>query len=98
MSTYVVELTVLSDTVNSPVVHFPGRRFPGVLVQGDSLENMASLAAGIAKQIGLGDLEKAKWATQDLAEQLDCHVKLYEETLKAFGLELPYPSQAKKDG
>ncbi|MEK9141796.1 MAG: hypothetical protein AAB308_12145 [Nitrospirota bacterium] len=31
------EMDVLSETINSPVIQFPRRQFPGVLAQGDSL-------------------------------------------------------------
>ena len=91
MSSYAVEMMVLSDAVNSPVIHFPGRRFPGVLVQGDSLKVMASLAAEIGKHLSIGDVEEARSAAEDLAEQLRCHVKVYEDTLAAHRLTLPYP-------
>ena len=39
-----VNVKVLSDEVNVPVIHFPGRRFPGSLIQGDSLKIMTDLA------------------------------------------------------
>jgi hypothetical protein len=92
MSNYSLAVMVLSDAVNSPVIHFPGRQFPGVLVQGDSLKSMASLAAEIGTHLSVGDLEEARSAADDLAERLGSHVKLYENTLKAYGLTLPYPS------
>jgi len=35
-----VELEVFSDTVNGAVIRHPMRRFPGVLIQGDTLMTM----------------------------------------------------------
>jgi len=91
MSNSLREMMVLSDAVNSPVIHFPGRQFPGILVQGDSLRVMASLAAEISKHLSVGDLEEARSVAEDLAEQLGSRVKLYEDALRTHGLSLPYP-------
>ncbi|HKD35261.1 MAG TPA: hypothetical protein VKB78_00630 [Pirellulales bacterium] len=37
-----LELEVLSDASNAAVVRMPGRHFPGVVVQGDTLSNIAA--------------------------------------------------------
>jgi hypothetical protein len=86
------EMMVLSDAINSPVIHFPGRQFPGVLLQGDSLRVMAGLAAEVSRQLSVGDLEEARLVAEDLAEQLGSRVKLYEDVMRAHGLSLPYSS------
>lgn len=36
------KIEVYSDAVNSAVMRHPGRRFPGVLVQGDTLHSFAT--------------------------------------------------------
>ncbi len=47
-------VTVLSDAVNNVVVHVEGRRYPGLVVQGDRLKEWQRLAAkGDADSIGL---------------------------------------------
>lgn len=92
MSKNTVAITVLSDAVNSPVIQFPGRYFPGVLVQGDSLKCMADLAGEISERLRLGDLEEARSVAEELSGLLVSRVKLYEEVLKAHGLDAPYPS------
>jgi hypothetical protein len=37
---YKTEVEVYSDATNAAVMRHPGRHFPGVLVQGDTLSNM----------------------------------------------------------
>ena len=60
MAKNLIEMAVLCDTVNSPVIQFPGRRFPGILIQGDSLKSMAELADEIGERLRLGDLKKLR--------------------------------------
>jgi len=40
----VISVEVLSSTVNNVVVHVEGRRFPGLVVQGDRLREWLRLA------------------------------------------------------
>jgi hypothetical protein len=92
MSQNKLEMSVLDDAVNSPVIQFPGRRFPGVLVQGDSLKSMANLGAEIGEHLRLGEIEEAMSVAEDLSAMLRSRVSMYEEALKAHGLTLPYSS------
>ena len=65
-----MEVDVLGVAVNSPVLGLPGRRFPGVLIQGDSLKIMAGLTSEIMATLAAGDLEEAKSVTEELYGQL----------------------------
>jgi len=91
MSDNKVEVTVLSNTVNSPVIQFPGRRFPGVLIQGDSLRSMTNLVNVIGECLRIGDIEEARSVAVELDDVLGSHIKHYEAVLDAHGLTLPYP-------
>lgn len=42
-------IEVLSDTVNSAVVRMPGRKFPGLVVQGDRLISLTAAAQRLAE-------------------------------------------------
>jgi hypothetical protein len=86
-----LEVDVLTDVINSPVLQFPGRRFPGVLVQGDSLKAMADLATEIVERIAVGDIEEARSVADELRGLLRSRLDLYEKALKLNGLALPYP-------
>ena len=91
MAKNLIEMAVLCDTVNLPVIQFPGRRLPGILIQGDSLKSMAELADEIGERLRLGDFEEAKAIAEELSGQLGSRVKLYEEALNANSLATPYP-------
>jgi hypothetical protein len=92
MASNKVEVSVLGDLVNSPVIHFPGRKFPGVLIQGDSLKSMADLVNEIRQQLTAGDMEEASSVAEDLHGLLRSHLEIYQRAMESHGLELPYPS------
>ena len=56
-------VTVLSDVTNYVVVQTEGRRFPGLVVQGDRLREWARLAAG-------GDSDAIELLARHLADSL----------------------------
>ncbi len=66
MRKQIMEMVVLCQAVNAPIVLFPGRAFPGILLQGDSLKIMADLSDGIVERLAAGDRIEAK----SFAEQL----------------------------
>jgi hypothetical protein len=82
---------VLSDEVNAPIIRFPGRRFPGSLIQGDSLKSMTDLAVEILEHLNAGDPEEAKAVAEELHSLLASRTNAYEKALKTHGIELPYP-------
>ena len=58
------EIEVFSDAVNAPVLRQPGRRFPGSLIQGDSLSVLWGLARSIRDRV-------AGHADEDLVEDAE---------------------------
>jgi len=93
-----IEMEVFSEAPNFPVIRHPGRNFPGSLIQGDSLSIIYQLATSIrgrAKKTGDADLMDD---AEELHELLKNRLRVYEETLLAHGIELPYggPLVAKK--
>jgi hypothetical protein len=85
-----MEIEVLSNSVNFPVMRLPGRRFPGSLIQGDSLSILHQLATSIfdrAKKLADQELIDD---TQELLALLHARLQIYEETLSEHGLPLPY--------
>lgn len=87
-------IELLDATTNAAVVRMPGRRFPGIVVQGDTLHSWSVLAdslmasvngtAGIDPEVALEMVE--------LADLIRSHLDQYERVLRARGLELPYPT------
>lgn len=83
-------MEVYSEATNNAVVRAPGRRFPGVLIQGDSLSIMVQAVADLRTAIERGALEEAKEEADNLHEALRQRLLHYEQVLGAHGLPLPY--------
>jgi hypothetical protein len=88
-----VQIDVLSETPNCPVVHMPGRKFPGVVLQGDSLRILLDSAEEVCRLCG-SVRDSALFAEAvSLREKLADYVTAYEQVMKASGRELPYPER-----
>ena len=83
-----VECSVLDKSVNSWVLRVPGRQFPGVLVQGDSLRRLYSLAKSAHESLPTGS--EASDQAAELRDQLKAHLMNYETALRRHGIALPY--------
>lgn len=84
------ELEVYSEDSNLGIVRMPSRRFPGCVVQGDSLYCLVQHAWRIhelARTTGNQDLIDE---TQALVESLTGRLNHYEVVLGEHGIELPY--------
>lgn len=90
-------LEVYSEATNNAVVRAPGRRFPGVVIQGDSLSSMLQTVADLRAAIERGSLEEAKEEADHLHETLRQRLLHYEQVLAAHGLPLPYARSASTD-
>lgn len=69
----------------------PERRFPGVLIQGDTLFNLHSaVVAALDKKTG-GSLSKdARIGLEDVAEFMGECLDSYRTVLREHGIELPF--------
>jgi hypothetical protein len=63
-----------------------GRKFPGVVVQGDSLNNLIGLLEAAQR-----DPDEAGEIIAEVLEMLTAARNGYEAVCKAEGLDLPYP-------
>lgn len=84
------ELEVYSTASNAVVVRAPGRRFPGVIVQGDTLHAFHLMAASVAEQVAGDPNEELSGEAAALRDGLAGLLTHYEAVLGAHGLELPY--------
>jgi hypothetical protein len=85
-----IEVELLSAEVNAAIVRLPGRPFPGMVIQGDTLHSLLQDVLEIQEMaVGLGktDLE---YAISNLNDGLRHRVAVYEATLKKEGVPLPY--------
>ncbi|MFF2475074.1 DUF6959 family protein [Streptomyces sp. NPDC058066] len=66
-----IEAELLTDGGNAAVVRTPGRRFPGVVVPGDSLHILRGDVAEVAEACERGDLDEARESAGLLLAHLD---------------------------
>lgn len=85
-----LEVEVFADVTNCPVLRHPGRHFPGVLIQGDSLESLHATSRAAIAALDAGRLEEAKDELDALREQLADYKAVYEDALRRAGMRLPY--------
>jgi len=91
-----VELEVYSQDTNYAIIRPPRRRFPGAVVQGDSLYILCDEAQYISrrlKELATTDKELL-YAAQDHQEKLLGRLLHYQAVLAAHGINLPYASPA----
>lgn len=72
------------------MVRLPGRRFPGVLVQGDTLRILSADVAELVELCAAGDLEEAREAASLLQEELGAKLQRYTDALDAHGERRPF--------
>jgi hypothetical protein len=84
-------LMVYSAASNLAVIEVPGRRFPGSVIQGDSLMILCNLAGSVHRRaVQTADQELIDEAGE-LLELLQERLRHYEATLEQHGIELPCP-------
>ncbi|MEU0028491.1 hypothetical protein [Streptomyces sp. NPDC006335] len=85
-----VEAELFTPGGNNAVVRLPGRHFPGVLVQGDSLHIVRTEVAEILEACERGDLAEARDTAGLLLSGLDELLAGYEAALSDHGIRRPY--------
>jgi len=91
-----VEVEAYSLEVNAWIVRTGGRRFPALVVQGDSFHQLYALAQSVlerARACRCDDAELTDEA-EELRDLLWGRLQHYEETLRAHGFDLPYDRAA----
>ena len=85
-----IEVESFSDDTNAAVIKLLDRKFPGLLLQGDSLKTLLDSANEVlvlSRNSRNPDLEET---ATELARIIEGYVKVYERTLEAHGKPLPY--------
>lgn len=82
---------LLSSPTNYAVVQLPGRKFPGVVVQGDSLHSLVQNLEDLRQLSTAGKLDDVKSGITELCEMLGPVVTHYEAVCRERGIPLPYP-------
>ena len=84
---------IYSDASNYAVMRHPGRRFPGCLVQGDSLSILCSGADAVRMLLDRGEIDEARAELDELRAKLWDRLKHYEEVLQEHGIDLPFSAR-----
>jgi hypothetical protein len=82
--------SVLSSASNLAVVQLPGRRFPGSVIQGDSLSNLFSLACAVEDQASASSNAELTQAARELRELIEGRLRAYDRVLLQAGIQRPY--------
>ncbi|WP_062647698.1 DUF6959 family protein [Streptomyces maremycinicus] len=85
-----IEAELFTAGGNNAVVRLPGRRFPGVLVQGDSLHLLRTDMAELVEACDRGDLGDARDAAGLLLAGLDALLERYGAALDEHEIPRPY--------
>ncbi|WP_043662625.1 DUF6959 family protein [Streptomyces xylophagus] len=85
-----IDAELFTDGGNDAVVRLPGRRFPGVLIQGDSLHILRSDVAEVVEACERGDLEDAGESAGLLLAGLDALLNRYSVALEKHRIQTPY--------
>ncbi|GAA3058479.1 hypothetical protein GCM10017562_24300 [Streptomyces roseofulvus] len=85
-----VEAELLTDAGNDAVVRLPGRAFPGILIQGDTLSVLRDDVAELVALCAAGDLEEATYVAGLLQSDLTAKLQRYTAALEAHGIRTPF--------
>ncbi|MER5604317.1 hypothetical protein [Streptomyces sp. NPDC002265] len=85
-----VEAELFTDGGNDAVVRLPGRNFPGVLIQGDTLSILQADVAELVELCAAGDVEEAQHVASLIHADLGAKLVRYTEALEAHGISRPF--------
>jgi len=83
------EIDIFSEGANA-IVQLPERRFPGLVVQGDTLKSWEEMASEALRALKLSDPAEASDAIGYLCEKLQESLREYERVMNERGFGLPY--------
>lgn len=84
---------LLSQPANYAVVQLPGRKFPGVVFQGDSLHNLFHVVVELRRLTEKYSDEEVEASLAKLAATLGEVVQHYERVCSDRGISLPYSKE-----
>ena len=85
-----IEVDSLSATINAAVIRLPGRQFPGIVIQGDSLKILADSVNELRRLAEGSAVPELEEAALELAQILAGYQGAYEDALRKNNLPLPY--------
>ena len=83
-------MEAFTPAYNYAVIRLPGRAFPGVVVQGDSLHVLSSDVQEALEEVTAGAFDDAAESLRILLAHLHDLQRSYEVALHEHGIDLPY--------
>lgn len=84
------ETFTFSDGQPTNVVKLPWRKFPGIVIQGDTLNTYVSRLTTLLEDVRKLDNVDLEDSVSDLVEGFEEYLSIYEEVLETENIELPY--------
>jgi hypothetical protein len=85
-----IEVEALTEPHNYAVIRLPTRRFPGVVVQGDTLSTLVATLRRAVNLIEAGATEDGLEEVGEVLETLEAAQGGYEAALEAHAIPKPY--------
>lgn len=85
-----VSVDVYTPIRNTVIVHWPGRAFPAISIQGDTFATLATLAREAHQAASGDDREGLMEALADLCASMTALQGYYEDVVRENGLSIPY--------
>ena len=85
-----LKVDALTEQYNYAVIRLPERKFPGVVVQGDSLSTLVADPRRALDYLREGAVEDGIAEVADVLETLESAKGSYEAALAAHSISLPY--------
>ena len=85
-----MRVSVLEEASNCPVVQVTGRRYPGMIIQGDTLFSFLRLVQEAREALVAGRADEAADTAEQLEDSIGDLLVFYEDVLARRGLKLPY--------
>lgn len=86
----VEQVEIYSDKTNAAVMRHPGRRFPGVLIQGDSLSILCRRADTVCEAEKASGTGESYAEANELRNALQALLSHYKAVLGEHGIPLPF--------
>jgi hypothetical protein len=82
---------IYSDKTNAAIMRHPGRKHPGILIQGDNLNLLCMIADGLCAGVE-PKVDTATYRELDhLRKALKGYLSHYKDILREHGMRLPFP-------
>ncbi|WP_405598383.1 hypothetical protein OG741_15980 [Streptomyces sp. NBC_01410] len=85
-----MEIELLGESGNCALAARASRQFPGLLIQGDTLNSLREVADGLVSELESGAVEDSRYSAIEIKEALDEFIATYERLMREAGRSLPY--------